>query len=171
MGEFYHEDIIESCGQRDVHELDLSLSVAWLGEGNLEINISITNNEALANDPPEKPTISGPTRKKTGEDHEYKFVTTDPDGDDVYYFVDWGDETNSSWLGPYISGEEANAKHMWNEDGIYNIRVKAKDMDGAESDWEILEVTMPINQRLFNLQKFIDMLTNFFPRLDHISEF
>jgi len=89
----------------------------------------------------------------------------------VYYFVDWGDETNSSWLGPYISGEEANAKHMWNEDGIYNIRVKAKDMDGAESDWEILEVTMPINQRLFNLQKFIDMLTNFFPRLDHISEF
>jgi len=170
-GESYHEDIIEACGQRDVHELDLSLSVAWLGEGNLEINISITNNEALPNDPPEKPTISGSTRTKTGEDHEYTFVTTDPDGDDVYYLVDWGDETNSSWLGPYVSGEEATATHMWSEDGIYIVRVKAKDMNGAESDWEILEVTMPINQRLFNLQRFINMLTKFFPRLEHISDF
>jgi len=100
----YHEDIIEACGQRDVHELDLTLSVEWLGEGSLEINISITNNEELPNDPPEKPTINGPTSAKTGEDHKYTFVTTDPDGDDVYYFVDWGDETNSSWLGPSNSG-------------------------------------------------------------------
>jgi len=170
-GTSYHEDIIEACGQRDVHELDLALSVTWLGEGNLMINISITNNEALPNEPPEKPTISGPTRTKTGEDHEYTFVTTDPDEDDVYYLVDWGDETNSSWLGPSASGEEATATHVWSEDGIYIVRVKAKDMDGAESDWKILKVTMPINQRLSNLQNFLDMLTRFFPRLEYILDF
>lgn len=167
----YHEDIIEACGQRDVHELDLTLSVEWLGEGSLEININIINNEELPNDPPEKPTINGPTSAKTGEDHEYTFVTTDPDGDDVYYFVDWGDETNSSWLGPSNSGEEVTATHTWSEDGIYIIRVKAKDMDGAESDFETLKVTMPINQALINLQNFLEILSKFFPRLGLISDF
>ncbi|GAJ15868.1 unnamed protein product, partial [marine sediment metagenome] len=167
----YHEDIIEACGQRDVHELDLTLSVEWLGEGSLEININIINNEELPNDPPEKPTINGPTSAKTGEDHEYTFVTTDPDGDDVYYFVDWGDETNSSWLGPSNSGEEVTATHTWSEDGIYIVRVKAKDMDGAESDFETLKVTMPINQALINLQNFLEILSKFFPRLGLISDF
>jgi thiol-disulfide isomerase/thioredoxin len=170
-GTSYHEDIIEACGQRDVHELDLTLSVAWLGEENLEINISITNNEALPNEPPEKPTISGSTRAKAGEDHEYTFVTTDPDDDDVYYLVDWGNGENSGWIGPFGSGVDASASHIWDEKGNYEIKVKAKDMDGAESDWEILKVTMPINQRLINLQKFLDMLTNFFLRLEYILDF
>jgi len=135
------------------------------------ININIINNEELPNDPPEKPTINGPTSAKTGEDHEYTFVTTDPDGDDVYYFVDWGDETNSSWLGPSNSGEEVTATHTWSEDGIYIVRVKAKDMDGAESDFETLKVTMPINQALINLQNFLEILSKFFPRLGLISDF
>ena len=38
-------DAIESCGQQDVHEMNLTLSVEYLGEGDLQIDISITNNE------------------------------------------------------------------------------------------------------------------------------
>ncbi len=38
---------IEASGQRDVHELNLSLSVEWIGNGELEIDISITNNEEI----------------------------------------------------------------------------------------------------------------------------
>ena len=46
------EDIqsaVESCGIRDVHELNLSLSVDWIGNGTLEISINITNNEEITN--------------------------------------------------------------------------------------------------------------------------
>ena len=38
---------IETCGARDVHELDLALSVEWLSNGDIQINISITNNEEI----------------------------------------------------------------------------------------------------------------------------
>lgn len=41
------QSAVESCGMRDVHELNLSLSVDWLGDGKLEININITNNEEI----------------------------------------------------------------------------------------------------------------------------
>ena len=38
-------DSIETCGSRDVHELNLSLSVEYLGDGDVQIDVSITNNE------------------------------------------------------------------------------------------------------------------------------
>jgi hypothetical protein len=36
---------IEECAKSDVHDLNLSLTVEWLGDGNLEINYKITNLE------------------------------------------------------------------------------------------------------------------------------
>lgn len=61
---------------------------------------------------------------------EYTFnsSTTDPEGDEIYYLFDWGDETSSGWLGPYPSGTTVEASHAWTEEGTYEIRVKAKDM-------------------------------------------
>ncbi|RLF28548.1 MAG: hypothetical protein DRN05_03785 [Thermoplasmata archaeon] len=38
---------IENCGQRDVHELNLTVSLEWLGNGAIQIHISITNNEVI----------------------------------------------------------------------------------------------------------------------------
>jgi hypothetical protein len=42
-----YRELIESSGQKDVHEFDMALSVEWIGNGELEINISITNNEEI----------------------------------------------------------------------------------------------------------------------------
>ena len=61
--------------------------------------------------------------------------TSDPDGDQLYYLWDWGDNTTSDWLGPYNSGEEIIASHSWSDEGVYEIKVKAKDANGAESEW------------------------------------
>lgn len=36
---------IESCGKRDIHELNLTVSLEWLGNGVIQIETSITNNE------------------------------------------------------------------------------------------------------------------------------
>jgi hypothetical protein len=48
---------------------------------------------------------------------------------------DWGDGNFSEWLGPYDSGNEISSSHVWNEEGIYNVKVKAKNTNNLESDW------------------------------------
>ena len=60
----------------------------------------------------------------------------DPNGDDIYYVVDWGDDTYSWWLGPYSSGKIVTAKHLWKKPGDYEVRVKARDDNSSsETEW------------------------------------
>lgn len=110
------------------------------------------------NHPPEQPQKpSGQTSGKTGSTYLYSTLTTDIEGDQVYYLWDWGDGTSSSWLGPFTSGVTASAQYAWNDKGTYSIRVKAKDVNGAESNWsEPLAVTMPKNHAalIFFFERF-----------------
>jgi len=101
--------------------------------------------EISTNNPPNKPSRpSGPTSGKVSVLYSYSSSTIDPNGDQIYYWFDWGDGTNTGWLGPYESGETVSASHSWNEKGSYQIKVKAKDIQGAESEWsDPLPITMP----------------------------
>jgi hypothetical protein len=47
-----------------------------------------------------------------------------------------------------MSGETASAKHIWNNTGTFNLRVKAEDKYGAESDWTTFELKIPKNKEL-----------------------
>jgi hypothetical protein len=106
------------------------------------------------NNPPDKPEISGATNGKTGTSYTYRFSTSDPDGNNVHYFIDWGDGSNSCWYGPYRSGVEKSLSHAWSSDGTYIIKIKAKDTFDEESDWNTLTVTMP-KQKFLILPMFI----------------
>ena len=97
----------------------------------------------LTDQPPSTPTVSGPARGRIGTSYLYTFISTDPDGDLLYYLVDWGDNTTSDWLGPYQSGALASASHAWTTKGTYIIRVKAKDIFALESPWGTLPVIEP----------------------------
>jgi hypothetical protein len=78
-------------------------------------------------------------------EYTYSSRTTDANGDNVYYLWDWGDGTQSSWLGPYSSGVTITTPHTFTASGSYSIRVKAKDVNGAQSGWSpALPVTMPL---------------------------
>jgi hypothetical protein len=145
--EKYYRSRIESSGQRDVHDLNLSISVEWQQDSSILIDLSITNNEETENGPPETPVITGTTDGKIGTNYEYTFVSTDPEGDDIYYWVQWGEGCPSlEWIGPYRSGEEVTMNYSWANKGDYIITVKAKDTNDAESDWGTLEVAMPKTQ-------------------------
>ncbi len=64
---------------------------------------------------------------------------------------DWGDTSNSGWIGPYNSGEIVNSSHSWTRKGNFNIKVKAKDIYGYQSDWsDPLSVTMP-TEKIINV--------------------
>jgi len=92
---------------------------------------------------PSIPSINGPTRGKLLVKYTFFISAIDPNNDDVYYYIDWGDNTISDWLGPFESGEEINTSHRWLKQGNFEIRIKAKDTMGAVSDWGILTVSMP----------------------------
>jgi agmatine deiminase len=111
---------------------------------------------------PQKPT--GQTQGKTGTSYLYSTQTTDPDGDQVYYMWDWGDGTMSDWLGPFHSGAVATAQKSWAAKGTYAVRVKAKDVYGAESNWsDSLAVTMPLTQLLTN--PFLETIMQWYSHL------
>ncbi len=85
--------------------------------------------------PPYPPTVDGPPSGKPGKEYEYTSVTTDPEEDQIFYMFDWGDGTFSEWLGPYNSGESVTASHAWPAVGDYEIKVRAKDIDGGAGYW------------------------------------
>ena len=112
--------------------------------------------------PPENPTIDGEINGAVGEDYDYTFCTTDPNGDDVFYYIDWGDGQVEEWIGGYFSGEDVIVNHTWDEEGTFTIKAKAKDNFNAESDWTTLEITMPVNKHA-QTNPFITFLENLFP--------
>jgi outer membrane protein assembly factor BamB len=111
------------------------------------------------NQPPNQPEIDGPSIGFRNTQQSYNFSVSDPDLDNIELYVDWGDDTNSGWIGPYKSGENIVLNHTWSERGTYTIQTKARDTyDGSESDWGILMVTMPKNKAVGS--PFIRYLVN-----------
>ena len=106
---------------------------------------------------PDEPTIKGPSEGKAQERYGYIVYTDDPDGHEIKYQIDWGDGIISNWYGPYESDEEVEIAHQWAYENKYLIRVKAKDIYGAESGWSSIEVTMPKTKTLnFLLYQFLE---------------
>ncbi|RLF57962.1 MAG: hypothetical protein DRN27_06670 [Thermoplasmata archaeon] len=84
-----------------------------------------------------KPFIDGQDyRLILGEWYDYTISSlNDVNGGNLSLFIDWGDGTNTGWIGPYVSGDIASIGHSWDEYGQYYIRVKVRDSDGLESNW------------------------------------
>ena len=117
----------------------------FFGDPTLGLYVFDSRNKA-----PETPMRpSGETSGKINVEYTFTTSSTDPEADQVIYMWDWGDGNYSDWLGPYISGEKANATYSWKDQGAYQIRVKAKDVHGDESNWsKPLGISIPKNNAL-----------------------
>jgi hypothetical protein len=102
--------------------------------------IIVTGGENL---PPNKPTIDGSSSGKAGTVLNYTAVTTDPDGNNIQYFFDWGDGTNTGWTPSVPSGTISHQSHTWSTKGTYTISVKARDTSFTESPVATLSIKMP----------------------------
>ena len=99
-------------------------------------NPDLTMAPVLINYPPQIPIQpSGLMVGQPGIVYDFSSLTTDPDGDSLFYQFNWGDGANSDWVGPYLSGDSCVASHTWENAGIYSVKVKAKDEHGRESTW------------------------------------
>ena len=119
--------------------------------------------------PPESPTISGASSGKINTKYDFKVKTTHPDGLDVWYLIDWGDGTNTGWLGPYSSGTEITESHTWVTKQEFTIKARAKDEKGMYSSWSELPFSTPKT-----IPKYKSLFYNFlerFPLLQKIFGF
>lgn len=112
---------------------------------------------------PTKPEgITGQTSGRIHQTYEYSATGTDDDNDLLFYYFDWGDGTNSGWIGYYQSGESCTTSHEWSEQGGYQIKVKTKDLYGQDSNWsDPLPVTMPHTYR--SIPQFLEWLFHWSP--------
>jgi thiol-disulfide isomerase/thioredoxin len=160
----------------------ITAGYANISEDNIQVILSVFNSESNPSysDPPNKapflafyadetisttdfgnsrplnPIIEGPINGKKGERYEYTIYSIDPNGDNVTYCIDWGDDTGEKCFGPFKSGEEILIDHIWDNRGTYLIKLKSRDEFGAESDWVTLEVSMPKLYSINYLQKLIN---------------
>ena len=122
--------------------------------------IPVGNQFTTPNNPPEIPDINGPTSGTAGTSYDFTFNSIDLDGDDVYYYIVWGDGYIEDWEGPYPSGEDFEIAHTYSTKRTYTIEAKAKDIYGDESDWGSFQIIIP-RSKATSYQLFIRFLLRF----------
>ncbi len=156
FGELWTKSITSYILSAPMDEIDLITIVESQPFGDPSLIIASESQPPIK---PEKPngTINGQIKTE----YTYSTISFDPENDKIFYLFEWGDGTNTDWIGPYESGEKVEANHTWMEKGNYNLRVKAKDENGVQSDWsDPLPINMPYNEKI----NFIRFFINFFER-------
>jgi hypothetical protein len=117
------------------------------------LNVTITENH-----PPDRPIIAGPLQVIVGKEYNYTIGASDPDGDNVSLYIDWGDGTSTGWTYYFKSGGSFIFSHTWNKIGHYFMRAKAKDVYGFEGNWSLCPIYSPNNKAVnynFNLLEWL----------------
>ena len=102
----------------------------------------VGNTLALASPPNTPYMLSGPISGTSDSPYIYSTSASDPNGDQVKYTFDWGDDTTDS-TSFVDSGTKVAATHTWKNSGTYQLKAKAIDSNGASSAWsDPLSVTI-----------------------------
>lgn len=83
---------------------------------------------------PNEPLVTGSTTGQTGMSYSFTATSIDPNNDNVKYYFDWGDSTNSGWTSYQASGLPKTLSHSYSRIGDYQISVQVQDIDSMESE-------------------------------------
>lgn len=120
--------------------------------------------------PPNAPDIQGPNSGTSGTEYTFDFTATDPFGEDISYYIEWGDGQTTGWTQYFASGTKFTDTHVWTSDGAYTVRAKAKDTNGAESEWETQPISMPKNSSPNLIVRLLQKLIDLFPILEPLLQ-
>ncbi len=121
----------------------------------------------VGNQAPNKPRIGGPRLfVKPGKEYEYTFTINDKDNDQIYLYVNFGDENISNWIGPFNSGETIKINHIWQKPQTgYIMYAKVKDQF-EESPAAVIKIITPRN--VVHRFNFFEKLIRHFPIISHL---
>lgn len=168
----------------------VEINHTWTKKGTFEIRVRARDkygtvcswsnplSVTVENTRPTKPsTPDGPANGKIKNSYTYSTSAEDPDGHDIRYGFDWdGDDQIDSWTVYVNSGETGSKSYTWTSKGTYDIKVKAQDEYGEESEWSNpLTVSMPRNKGIHSLfqQLFVTLMQKyprFFSVLENVFE-
>jgi len=97
------------------------------------------------NNAPGNVNILGPVKGKPNTKYDYVLNATDPNGDNIRFFVDFGDG-DTIWTDYTTSGTSVIVSHSWAKKGNYIIKVLAQDEYGAEGPESTLDMAIPKNK-------------------------
>ena len=163
-----------SYGEKDIITVTINTTNLPFGVHSYEILIDTNVGSGIflvrvtiiepPNNPPNKPILTGPNSGTSGETLNFIASSTDPDEDQIWYKWDWGDGNISDWIGPYESGEKCTQQYTWNEQGTYQIQVKARDTREDETEWsDPIVIELPKNKiHIDQFYEWIQWLINLF---------
>ncbi|MCK4995304.1 MAG: M20/M25/M40 family metallo-hydrolase [Thermoplasmatales archaeon] len=140
--DYYHspQDIIENM-DLDYDTRCSRLMIATLGE--------LAEAQPMSEAPYIPDAPEGPSEWVPDIEATFTVITDDPEGDQIFYQMDWGDGETSDWEGPYPPNTQATLDHQFLELGTYEVSVRAKDIYSSTSEWspthtiEIIENSAP----------------------------
>jgi outer membrane protein assembly factor BamB len=118
---------------------------------------------------PFAPDINGPASGHPKKEYGFTFKSASPLNRDVYYYVEWGDNTITNWIGPYISGQTITINHTWKTKGTYTIKARAKDSENLWGPCSTFEIKISNSKTVSNslLFRFLER----FPTLQKLLGF
>lgn len=140
---------------------DWHLNVAMLGVVLYQSNV----------EPSIPQNIQGPKKGYTNKVYSFSTSAADMEGDEIYYKFNWGDNTESQWIGPYENFERVKASHSFSKENNYQIKVKVKDSNDLESDWSdgvSIKITEKKSRQLENNKFWLNRFLNNYPNLNKI---
>ena len=125
--------------------------------------------EKEPNEPPTAPDIDGPNKGKAKVELCWTFHSDDPNGDQLKYFIDWGDGSKEE-TDYYSACTPVEACHIYEEEGKYTIKASAQDEKEFESGESTFEVLIPRARTIYHLfvLKLYERLLNVFPILRNL---
>jgi len=115
--------------------------------------------------PPETPTRpSGSIIGFIDTVYTYSTSSTDSSYNSIQYGWDWnGDDQVDEWTSFFNPDDPCSIEHKWSEKGSYDIKVKALDNFGFQSDWsDPLTISMP-KHRQNQQSTLLEFIENYMP--------
>jgi hypothetical protein len=122
------------------------------------------------NSAPEAPIITGPAKGTVGVEYDFTFNTTDPDGDQIYLWIEWFPGCPGIfWEGPFDSGVDVVIPYTYTQQGTFTITAIPKDIWDVQGPAGQHIVTMP-RSKVFNMPflRFLNNHQNLFPVIRQI---
>jgi hypothetical protein len=138
--------------------------IVTTNQGNISVissaNFSLVGESSnISPNIPIKP--SGPSEGQPFVNYTFSTVTTDPNNDNIRYGWDWnGDLLVDEWTLYYPSNTPFQINHSWSIEDVYDIRVKAQDIDGDTSNFSTpLSIIIGTNNSIIPLIIGWNMIT------------